>query len=185
MENVEELYLTNVTKALHTSAYPTVDPTRPELSQAGKTVLITGGGTGIGLAIAHAFVKASVSTVIIVGRRLEKLSEASDELKAAAKKLGLDTYIIGHTCDITNPKSIDALWDGFKDKGVVVDVLVSNAAKFSDNVGSLMDVGAEYVWSLYEANVKAPLFLAEKLYKQGGDRSKVCLPTSRTALASI
>lgn len=174
MESVEQLFLTDVTKAQHTSLYPTVEPTRPELSQVGKAVLITGGGTGIGLAIAHAFVQASASTVIIVGRRPEKLAEAADGLIVAAKKLGLNTKVIGKACDITDPKSIGELWDGLGDEGVEVDVFVSNAAKFSDNVGSIMDVGAEYVWSLYEANVKGPLFFAEKFYKQGGDRPKVC-----------
>lgn len=42
---------------------------------SGNTVLITGGGTGIGLALAVRFLNAG-SRVIIVGRRAEKLNEA-------------------------------------------------------------------------------------------------------------
>ena len=47
-----------------------------EISLEGKTALITGGGTGIGFAIAEEMADAGAS-VIIVGRREEKLKEAA------------------------------------------------------------------------------------------------------------
>jgi hypothetical protein len=37
-------------KRTHSSEYPAVNPTRPELSAKGKNVLITGGSSGIGAA---------------------------------------------------------------------------------------------------------------------------------------
>lgn len=43
------------TKTIHKTTYPTIDPARPELSQAGRTVVITGGSAGIGFAIAQGF----------------------------------------------------------------------------------------------------------------------------------
>ncbi|EXJ84731.1 hypothetical protein A1O3_05402 [Capronia epimyces CBS 606.96] len=177
MDVLQELYQTNVTKTTHTTPYPAISPTLPSLSQTGRTVLITGGATGIGLAIAHAFVQASASTVIIVGRRADKLAQASEELTAAVKQAGLSTNVVAQTCDVSDVKSIEALWDGFKEKDVVVDVLVSNAAKFA-NVAELLELGAEHVWSLFETNVKAPLFLAEKFYKQGADRAKAFINVS-------
>jgi len=36
------------TKTYHHEAYPAIDPARPDLSARGKTILITGGGKGIG-----------------------------------------------------------------------------------------------------------------------------------------
>ena len=42
----------------------------------GNTILITGGATGIGFALAEAFVKED-NEVIICGRREDKLREAS------------------------------------------------------------------------------------------------------------
>jgi uncharacterized oxidoreductase len=45
------------------------------MKQTGNTILITGGGTGIGLALAARFLRQG-NEVIICGRRLEKLSEA-------------------------------------------------------------------------------------------------------------
>ena len=40
------------TKKWHSEPYPYISPTRPELSARGKNVIVTGGGTGIGNAIA-------------------------------------------------------------------------------------------------------------------------------------
>jgi uncharacterized oxidoreductase len=51
------------------------------LDVAGNTVLITGGGTGIGLALAEEFVSAG-SEVIVCGRRKSKLGSAKRKLPA-------------------------------------------------------------------------------------------------------
>jgi 3-oxoacyl-[acyl-carrier protein] reductase len=48
----------------------------------GKCAIVTGGGAGLGLAIAHAFGKAGVN-VVVSGRRLEKLEAAVREIEAA------------------------------------------------------------------------------------------------------
>jgi FlaA1/EpsC-like NDP-sugar epimerase len=77
----EDLSRTNVTKTTRKDVYPAISPSRPELSQAGKVVLITGAGTGVGFNIAKSFVQASADTVIIIGRRLEKLETAASTLK--------------------------------------------------------------------------------------------------------
>ena len=52
-------------------------------SLAGETALITGGGTGLGKAMAHAFVDAGAQ-VILTGRREEPLQAACSDLGANA-----------------------------------------------------------------------------------------------------
>ena len=76
---------TNVTRTVHQKAYPAISPTRPELNQAGRVVIITGGGTGIGSSIAQSFVRASADTIIIIGRREAVLKTAVTQLEAVAK----------------------------------------------------------------------------------------------------
>lgn len=77
----EDLARTNVTKTIRKDVYPAISPSRPELSQAGKVVLFTGGGTGLGFNVAKSVVQASADTVIIIGRRLEKLETAASTLR--------------------------------------------------------------------------------------------------------
>lgn len=38
----------SITKSYYRDVYPTIDPTKPELSLAGKVTLVTGAGEGIG-----------------------------------------------------------------------------------------------------------------------------------------
>ena len=61
------------TKTYHKATYPALDPTRPELSAKGKSIVITGGGTGIGAETAKYFAKAGASLIALLGRREEPL----------------------------------------------------------------------------------------------------------------
>ena len=61
----------------------------------GKTALITGGGTGIGLGIAEQFVKAGAK-VVITGRR-------ENILKEAVCKLGNSAYYFVHDATQLSP----------------------------------------------------------------------------------
>lgn len=83
---------------------------------SGNTVLITGGASGIGYALAEAFLAAG-STVAICGRRAERLAEAQ------ARHPGLRTRI----CDVSNAAKRDALaaWAIAELPGL--NVLVNNA----------------------------------------------------------
>ena len=86
-----------------------------------KRILITGGGTGLGKAMAHRFLQLG-ATVYICGRR-------EDVLKQTAAELSASTVGAIHTlvCDVRNLDAVDAMIDSIWEAGAL-DVLVNNAA---------------------------------------------------------
>ncbi|KAJ8104916.1 hypothetical protein ONZ43_g7632 [Nemania bipapillata] len=109
-----------LTNPFHNNTYAGISPSRPELSQAGKTVVITGGSSGIGYGIAQGFVAASAARVIILGRRADVVAAAATRLASAPGYAG---RVDGVPCDIADPPAVDAFWDRLRADGVVVDVL--------------------------------------------------------------
>ncbi|KAK9236925.1 hypothetical protein V1525DRAFT_419945 [Lipomyces kononenkoae] len=178
---LEQLRQSNVTKTIHKEPYPAILPSRPELSQAGKVVLISGGGTGIGLAIARSFVRASADTVIIVGRRPDVIATAGSNLEQEAKTAGTNTKIVARPCDLVNLAEVDAFWKDLAAQGITVDVFVANAAKFTEPK-PILELGADEVWSHFEANAKAPLYFTEKFCSQPGDKQKFLVNVSTQAI---
>ncbi|KAI1811462.1 NAD(P)-binding protein [Poronia punctata] len=153
-----------VTNPLHKTTYPSISPLRPELSQAGKTVLITGGNSGIGYAIAQSFIQASASKVIILGRRADVVASAAKRLEEAT---GEGQVVLGLSCDIGDATAVEALWEKLHNEKTIVDVLVLNASAFPAHK-PLLELGTGEVWAAYDLNVRAQLQLTETFYKQGG-----------------
>jgi NAD(P)-dependent dehydrogenase (short-subunit alcohol dehydrogenase family) len=86
-----------------------------------KRILITGGGTGLGKAMAHRFLQLG-ATVYICGRREEVLERTAAELSAATKG-----PIHALPCDVRNLDAVEAMIDTIW-KTAPLDVLVNNAA---------------------------------------------------------
>lgn len=81
-----------------------------------NTILITGGATGIGFALAEALVKAG-NKVIICGRRQVKLTEAKNRVPELEIKV----------CDITDEKERAALLEWVKNDFGDLNILINNA----------------------------------------------------------
>ena len=88
---------------------------------AGKVAVITGGSSGIGLAIAKALV-AEGCTVVITGRNEDKLNAATAMLNGIGPGTALE-----HLCDVREPFSVDAVFDMVETRFGRIDVLVNNA----------------------------------------------------------
>ncbi|GAB1320961.1 Short-chain dehydrogenase [Madurella fahalii] len=166
-------------KTLHKKPYPAISPLRPELSQTGKTVLIVGGSSGIGFAIAKAFAQASASHVILTGRREAVLSDSVARLQAETRSSG--TKISGFVCDLTDPQASENLWKGFRDAAIVVDVLVLNAMS-SGEAKPILQARLDSTWKVFETNVRGLLHYAQCFYEQGGNRPKYIVNVSSTAI---
>lgn len=86
---------------------------------AGKRVLVTGGGSGIGLAVARGFLKAK-ARVAITGRNGEKL-------RLAAASLAAGDRLVTHACDVGDPAQVEALVKYVSEVFGGIDILVNNA----------------------------------------------------------
>lgn len=86
-----------------------------------RRILITGGGTGIGKAIAHRLL-VEEPELILVGRRADVLTAAADSLREVDELADVST----HSCDLTDPTAVAALAEQLT-QGPPIDVLVANA----------------------------------------------------------
>ncbi|MHC2993092.1 cytochrome C553 [Pontibacter sp. HJ8] len=119
------------------------------MNLAGNTVLITGGASGIGLALAERFLKAG-SEVLVCGRREEKLREAQQSHP------GLQTRV----CDVGSEADRIALFEWATREFPKLNVLVNNAGiqrrgKFTEDTASWEERRHEIA-----INVEAPIHLA-------------------------
>jgi len=85
-----------------------------------KVAAITGGGSGIGLAISRIFA-ASGYSVVITGRDLSRLHVAAEELSRTKSEV---TPI---ACDVRDPASVEKLFQAIGKHHSTIDVLINNA----------------------------------------------------------
>jgi NAD(P)-dependent dehydrogenase (short-subunit alcohol dehydrogenase family) len=131
----------------HNDTYAAIDPSRPELSVKGKTIVITGGGTGIGRETVRAFALAGAAKIHILGRTKSNL----EETKEIVEKDVSGASITAHAADVTDET-------GIKEVAAVVgawDVLVSNAGYLSKG-SAIKDVDVQDWWKGMEVRFSLP-----------------------------
>tara|TARA_B110000438_G_scaffold89993_1_gene89492 strand:- start:8 stop:748 length:741 start_codon:yes stop_codon:yes gene_type:complete len=116
-----------------------------------KTAIITGGGTGIGLATAHAFCQEGAK-VILFGRRKEKLEKA-------VEKLGGSAIIVQG--DMTNNNDLDKLINETLHNFKKIDILVNNAGLFN---GSPLHEISDSQWDeIMDINIRSVFQLTRRV----------------------
>lgn len=86
-----------------------------------RVVLITGGGSGLGLSMATRFAGLG-ARVAITGRKEERLRTAAREIDPSGER------VYTHACDVREFEQVEALVDAASDALGPVDILVNNAA---------------------------------------------------------
>jgi len=116
-----------------------------------KTAIITGGGTGIGLATAHAFYQEGAK-IILFGRRKEKLEKA-------VEKLGGSAIIVQG--DMTNNNDLDQLINETLHNFKKIDILVNNAGLFN---GSPLHEISDSQWDeIMDINIRSVFQLTRRV----------------------
>ena len=138
------------------------------LSLADRTVLVTGGGSGIGKGVAAAVV-ASGGNVVLAGRNTDKLAAAADELTASAGDGA--GQVIYEAADVTDEDSAARLvaaataWRGRLD-GVV------HSAGGSETIGPLTQIDSAAWRNTVDLNVNGTMYVlkhaARELVRGGG-----------------
>ena len=94
---------------------------------AGKTVLITGSGTGIGQAIATKFAENGAS-IVIMGRRQKPLDDTKEILLKTMSSVGSSADVISFPgVDVSDEQSLINMYNSIKGSSRTLDIIVNNA----------------------------------------------------------
>jgi NAD(P)-dependent dehydrogenase (short-subunit alcohol dehydrogenase family) len=116
----------------------------------GKTILISGGATGIGLGAARRFVQERAH-VVITGRREAKLQAACSELGERA------SYVVG---DVTNCDNCARMVSETLKRHARIDVLVNSAGVIGN--GGVQDTPPEEFDRIFQTNVYGVYHLTQR-----------------------
>jgi NAD(P)-dependent dehydrogenase (short-subunit alcohol dehydrogenase family) len=138
-----------------TTTYPALSPNRPELSAKGKTLVVTGGGSGIGAETAMFFAEAGVARIALLGRREQPLLDT----KAVINKKFPQVEVFTASTDIKKKDQVDSAFAKFAGNGKV-DVLISGAC---DNgpVEGIADVNPEEFIESVSSNVAGATYISQ------------------------
>ena len=130
------------------------------MKTSNNTILITGGATGIGFALAEAFINAG-NRVLICGRRRSRLEEARQKLP----------QIQVRQCDLSKREDLESLCNWVKDRHDDLTILVNNAGiqrgidirkGAADLLRGEDEVQVNLIAPIHLAACFAPLLMAKK-----------------------
>jgi 3-oxoacyl-[acyl-carrier protein] reductase len=107
-----------------------------------RSVLVTGGNRGIGLAIAQAF------------------AAAGDDVAVTHRGASVPEGLFGVSCDVTDPTQVDAAFDSVEEHQGPVEVLVANAGATSDTL--LLRMGEEDWARVIDVNLTGAYRVAKR-----------------------
>jgi NAD(P)-dependent dehydrogenase (short-subunit alcohol dehydrogenase family) len=129
----------------------------------GKTAVVTGGGTGIGLAVARRFV-AEGAHVFVTGRR-------EQELEKAVAAIGDEVTAVRG--DVSVAADVDRLYERVRERGQGLDVVFANAAV--QHLATLTELTEEIHDKIFDVNVKGTVLTVQKALPLLNDGASVIL----------
>lgn len=134
---------------------------------SGKTVLVTGGSSGIGLASAKAMLQRGAKHVFINGRDQSKLDRVKEELGEAVTVI---------QADLSKVIQIQAMAKTIQNTGLQIDVLFANAGIAENN--EILSTSEEQFDATFDTNVKAVFFTVQAMLPLMRDGGNIILNAS-------
>ena len=125
----------------------------------GKNVIVTGAGSGIGLAISKTFINSG-ATVIAIGRNMEKL-------KLAQKEIGSERFI-PFPCNVSDVNNLSSTIDKIATclNNGIIDILVNCAGVRNGNDSRFFEFTPEEFDYVVDTNLKGVFFWCQNVAKQ-------------------
>lgn len=136
----------------------------------GKTAVITGGGTGIGLGAARRFIEEG-AFVYLFGRRQEALDSAVAQLGPQARA------VRGSVTDLAD---LDRLYETVKAERGRLDILFANAG--TGAFAPLGEITPEHYDAIFDVNVKGTIFTVQKALPLMTEGASIILTGSSTGV---
>ena len=136
--------LPSLTQNYHNASYDAISPTRHELSVANQTIIITGGGRGLGPEIAKAYAAAGASHLVLLGRTQSTLSQTAEEIEKSFPSVSVST----HTADVADEIAVGKVAETVGKW----DVLILNAGLYGEQHSIENSVPADW-WRAFEVAI--------------------------------
>src|SRR5712691_378882 len=143
------------------------------MSSSGKVAIVTGAGSGIGRSVALAFLKDGYR-VALAGRRKDKLDETAKDSGAPERTLVLPT-------DVTEQRSVQALFAAIKEKFGRLDVLFNNAGIGTPGSIMLEDLSLEQWQTVVNTNLTGMFLCTQEAFKIMKSQTRAAGASSTTA----
>lgn len=129
----------------------------------GKTALVTGGGSGIGLAIARRFASEG-ARVFITGRNSERLAQAVAQIGERARAI---------PGDVTSSADLDRLFDTIGASVDRLDILVTSSGVAEP--ATLEETSEEHFDKTFDLNVRGMVFTVQRALRRMGEGGAIVL----------
>ncbi|MEL6655638.1 MAG: SDR family NAD(P)-dependent oxidoreductase [Bacteroidota bacterium] len=134
----------------------TVEAAVSPLQGTGKTVMITGATSGIGLATAEKYA-AEGYRLIITGRREERLAELKNRWE---ESYGTETYLMNF--DVRKADAAETAISSLPDEWFDIDILINNAGK-AKGLAPIHEGQLEHWEEMIDTNVKGLLYITRAI----------------------
>lgn len=145
----------------------------------GKTVLITGGCSGIGKIMARRCLEKGAKKVVVWD-----INEAA--IEGTVKELSAKGSVFGHKADISNPASIDLAYESTKAACGDVDILINNAGIITNNKTFAEQTDTD-INRTFDINTKGAMFVTLRYLKDMKARGEghICNITSSAGMLAL